>query len=655
MAKAARPASTPLPQEGAWFLLATATLGLLPFLSYLPVAASTLAVLLLVWRGWLTWRGAPAPTRPTLLLVMLLSVVLVMKSHHALLGKEAGLTLLALLLPLKLIESRTLRDARAALMLCCFMLTGQFLTAQSMLVALCVALCASAVIASSAKLEQPALRARAALHIALRMAGGAIPLTLLLFVLFPRIDGPLWGMPQDAYSGTTGLSDRMQPGSISELIVSGDIAFRAEFRGPLPPRSQLYWRGPVLTYFDGREWSARPARLRATLPYTPQGTAYPYTMTLEPHNRGWLLALDYPDAPDDPAIAGRVTEDFVAIARRPVRTRIRYALTSYPATPVGAQEQHDILIDAQALPRDSNPRTRLLGMRIKAEHTDPAERVRAAIDYLREAHLTYTLNPPVAGRHAADEFLFDSRQGFCEHFASSFTILMRAAGVPARVVTGYQGGDYNPLDGTLVVRQSDAHAWVEVWLEGRGWIRVDPTAAAVPQRIEQGITGALDGGELPMLLRDSDFLRTLRHRWEAISNGWNQWVLGYNARRQIEFMQTLGMRDADWHDMALILGSGMLAWILWLGWRLWPRRAHADALDVCWQRFCGRLAHHGLPRHAWEAPADFAQRAARRFPQHAEDIRQIAEEYAALRYGLPDTAWKTRVATLRRAVQQFRT
>ncbi|MBS1210041.1 MAG: hypothetical protein H6R19_2439 [Proteobacteria bacterium] len=644
--------SPPLPRAAGYFLLVTAALGLAPFLPYLPTGMSILAALLLLWHGWLVHQEAASPSRITLLLIAALGVVLTLNEYHMLFGKQAGLSLLAMLLPLKLLETRRRRDARAALLLCCFLLSGQFLNAQSMAVAVCVLLCATAIIATSAKLEQPGLTLRSALDTALRLLGGAVPLMLVLFILFPRIDGPLWGMPLDAYAGT-GLSDAMQPGSISNLIPSGEIAFRAEFEGTLPPPAQRYWRGPVLTEFDGRTWKIREGGRRRQPDYLPQGPAYHYTLTLEAHNRNWLLAMDYPgaDAPD--ALYG---DDLVLFARRPVRSRIRTTLSAYPATAVGMQERASTLRAALRLPPASNPRSVALGAALQARHADPAARVAAAIDFMRNAHLAYTLYPPLLGQDSADEFLFDSKRGFCEHFASSFAILMRAAGVPARVVTGYQGGELNPLDGTLVIRQSDAHAWTEVWLAGRGWMRVDPTAASAPRRIDDGLASALPSNEqLPLMLRqDVEWLRNLRFRWEALNNGWNQWVIGYNARRQLELMRSLGLPDADWHQLAGLLAACAGAWLAWLAIRLWPRRARLDALDRCWQRACRKLARRGLRRQTWETPKDFAERAACALPQHADAITAIAEAYTTLRYGPTAQDHARKLAALEAAVQQFR-
>lgn len=641
--------ATPLSPQAARDLFATALLSLLPFLGELPLSMALLMVMLLLIQGWLVLRERPQPSRALLVPLALAAGALCLHEFHTVFGREPGIALLTLCLPLKLLESRERRDARAALLLCCFMMTGQFLNAQSPAVAATVMLCALAIIATSARLERPEQSRRDALRGAARLLAGALPLTIVLFLLFPRIDGPLWRMPGDAAGATTGLGDTMEPGSISSLVLSGAIAFRAEFDGAQPPPRERYWRGPVLVDFDGRVWRERRTRIADQPAYVPTGPAYRYALTLEAHNAHWMLALDFPAGGLSDA---RYSSDFSLLSIEPVRSRRRIELQSYPATRVGTEEPPERLRAALALPARSNPRTVAAGRQILNAHAEPASRLEAAISFLRDARLSYTLSPPLLGEHQADEFLFDTRQGFCEHFASAFVILARAAGLPARIVTGYQGGEFNPLDGTLVVRQSDAHAWTEVWLEGRGWVRVDPTATSMPARIDGGIGSALQAGEpLPLMLRDSPWIRGLRYRWEAISNGWNQWVLGYNANRQAQLLRSLGLPDADWRSLTLALGASASLWIGWLVFRLWPRRRQ-DALDRVWTRFCRKLARRGLVAAPWEPAGDFAHRAADALPDAAEQIRAVAESWSNLRFGRQAPS-HDEIRWLRRTVRHF--
>jgi transglutaminase-like putative cysteine protease len=357
---------------------------------------------------------------------------------------------------------------------------------------------------------------------------------------------------------------------------------------------------------------------------------YAYRLTLEPHNKPWLFALELPDAAPR---EGFLTGDWQLHARRPVRERIRYDLRSHPQVEV-FEENPRTLAATRQLPPGLNPRTVALGAGWRSEPSD-AVRLRRAIDFMRDQRLIYTLQPPLTGDHVADDFLFATKRGFCEHFAAAFVVLLRAADVPARVVTGYQGGERNPVDDTWVIRQSDAHAWAEVWLDGRGWVRVDPTATSAPARIEENLAAAVPAGDpLPFLAgRGFDLLRELRYRWWALNDGWNQWVLGYNPERQREFLTRLGMRAPDWRMMTAVLAVLCGALLLALtGWMLW-RRPRLDPAQRQWQRLTRRLARRGLPRRDWEGPRDYAERIAAEKPVLADDVRAIARLYAGLRYG----------------------
>jgi protein-glutamine gamma-glutamyltransferase len=607
-------------------LSAVALLVLLPFVVFQPWTISALSAFLIGWRGYSAWRDQSSPPKWLLLPMALAGLGLIYLAYGQIIGKLPGLAMLSMLLPLKLLESRDVRDARAALLLACFLMIGLFLHAQSMWIAAVVGVAALGVVAALARLQDEAISLKRSLRISLTLCGQGVPLMVVLFLLFPRASGPLWGLPLDAYSGMTGLSDRMAPGSISTLIESADIAFRVEFQGPPPPPAQRYWRGPVLTQFDGREWSPTWSGTHISAPYDVTGTAYRYAITIEPNNERWLMAMDYPASTE----AGRIGDDFTLLARAPVRSRQRYELTSYPDSRVGLDENADLLRRALSLPADSNPRT--VAMASAWRNEQPAMRIERILGFMRRQGLQYTLYPPSLGEHTADEFLFDTRRGFCEHFASAFAVMARAAGVPARVVTGYQGGEFNPVDGTLVVRQSDAHAWTEVWLPQRGWVRIDPTAASFPQRIDGGVSMALPRNEpLPFAVRDDlPWLRGLRHQWEALNNRWNQWVLGYNASRQSGLFNAIGMPKVSWRDLVGLMALTIVAWLAWLAWHTWPAQARRDALDRAWHRLARRVRLNPKP---WEPAGAFAQRVAHEHPHIAREVSQIAERYATLRYG----------------------
>ncbi|QID18103.1 DUF3488 domain-containing transglutaminase family protein [Nitrogeniibacter mangrovi] len=642
-------AITPIPCATQHWMLASAAITIAPHLFHVPPWLGALAAMLLLWHAVRLHRRLTPPGRPILIVLTMLAVAAILVHFGTLLGKGPGVALLIVLLNLKLLESREPRDVHVFVLLSFFLQLSLFLDTESALTALGAlagALCATATLAS----RQRAGSARAQLRLAALLLLQAIPFMVVFFVLFPRIPGPLWGLPKDAYSGLTGLSDSMAPGSISQLSQSAEIAFRAAFDGAPPPPAQRYWRGPVLSDFDGRRWTdSRPAT-QATPDYRITGPVFHYTMTLEPHNRPWLLTMDFagPGIPN-----ARYTRDNQVVRRDPVNHRLRFDATAYPEAITGLDASEHRLARALRLPPGSNPRTVALGQALARQARTPAAIVAAAIDWMRQDRLAYTLQPPPLGVHTADEFLFETRRGFCEHFAGSFAILMRAAGVPTRVVTGYQGGELNPYDGTLVVRQSDAHAWTEVWLPGRGWVRVDPTAASAPTRIDGGLAAALPDGEpVPFMVgTDLDWLRNLRDRWEFLNNAWNQWVLGYDQARQRDLLSRLGLRRNDWTELATAL-FGITAMLF--GALLWWSHRQArtnDPLLRQWQRLEARLARAGLARLPSEGPADYAMRVARAAPEHGPEIRDIARLYAELRYGR--TPRRGRLQTLTEKINRF--
>ncbi|WP_374484151.1 DUF3488 and DUF4129 domain-containing transglutaminase family protein [Zoogloea sp.] len=638
------------PDQAGW-LIACSAISLTPHGQHLPPAITAVCILLLLWRTAISLGKGHLPHR--LLLVGLSATVvgLVLLEYHQFFGKDPGIAVLAGLLSLKLLETDSRRDGRAVLLLCLFMQTGQFLYQQSMQIAALALLGATVAIGSLLALQGQPAALKARLTSAARLVLQGVPLMLVLFVLFPRVQGPLWGLPADAYNRVSGLSDSMTPGDMARLSESSEIAFRAAFSGELPPPAERYWRGPVLSRFDGRSWRAARSSTAPRPAYAPQGVAYPYTLTLEPHNQRWLLALDFPA--EAPGL--RYGSDFQLMSSDPVRSRLRLSLRSYPHTPVGVDASPLELREALALPSGSNPRTQALGARIQQEARDADDALQRVIADFRRRGLSYTLDPQPLGREDADSFLFDTKQGFCEHFSSAFVIAMRAAGVPARVVTGYQGGEFNPVDGTLVIRQSDAHAWAEVWLAGRGWKRVDPTAASAPRRIDGGLAAALpDSDRLPLLSRSSlAWLRELRNQLDALDNRWNQWVLGYNPARQKALLADFGVKDADWQTITALMGgactlvmAALTAWVL-------RRRLSADALDRSWSLFCRRLASAGLPRAAWEGPQDYAERVASQRPDLADTVKHIATDYARLRYGRAGIE-RAALQSLKHSIKNFR-
>ena len=633
-----RKTSPALSHISAAWLLATATVTVLPHgfnTLTMPLWVIGIAAVLLGWALVRSLRRVATPPHRLLIAGAGLAACGAVFAHFGyFFGKDPGVALLAVLLCLKMLESRTARDARAALLLAFFLQLGLFFEDQTLPIAVLAALGATLATTTLISLHDrhapPAQQFRSASTLVLQ----AVPLLLIFFIAFPRVPGPLWGAPISSNAGRTGLSDTMEPGSISQLAESSEIALRARFEGAIPPPIERYWRGPVLSHFNGRRWEPSFSPPADTPTYTPTGPAYRYEMTLEAHNRNWLLALDYPAAGVGNA---RYTGDFQLLSWRMVRNRQRIDITSYPHTRVGLEESPHAIRAALRLPENRHPRTTELTQTLIADIAQPEERLRRLIDYFRTQDFIYTLNPPLLTGDAIDGFLFETQQGFCEHFSAAFVVMARVAGLPARVVTGYQGGEINPVDGVMIVRQSDAHAWAEVWLEGQGWQRVDPTYIANPLRIDGGLNAVLaESGMESLLMRPSmRWLRNLRNHWEAINNEWNQFILGYDADRQRDLFERLGFRMPDWRTYIGLLSASVTGLLLLLfAWALHRART-TDPVLRAGQALERRLARIGLARKEWEGPLDYARRAASARPAHATPLAEVCTEYARLRYAAP--------------------
>ena len=636
-------------RELAW-LVGSLILVIAPHATRAPWWLTLLTLCLYGWRIYFAVNRAPLPSRWLVLGVAAVAMLGVWIEHRTLFGRQSGILLLMVFSGLKLLETRTHRDAAVCAFLGYFLVVTNFLYTQAIPTALVMALGVFLLTATLVGFSAPQRPMPANLRTSALLLAHAAPAALALFVLFPRVPGPLWGLPQDAYSGMTGLSETMSPGMLSSLALSDSIAFRAEFQTPPPPQAVRYWRGPVLWDFDGRTWSAGSSIFTQFVPPERGRATYRYEIVLEPHNRYWLFALETAASLPERA---RMSYDGQILANAPVRTRMRYDVTSVVSPEPQPTETPAALRRALRLPANFNPRATALAREWRAGSADEGDIVTRAIAFLRQGGYTYTLEPPLLGEDSVDEFLFATKAGFCEHFSSAFVFLMRAADVPARVVTGYQGGELNSVDSIVSVRQADAHAWAEVFLPERGWVRIDPTAVAVPGRLDRSMAAAVpQASALPLLMRpELEWLRGVRDRWEATVHKWNVWVLGFNPERQRELMASVGVRDADWRALtaALFAFLGALTLVL-LAWSL-RRFARPDPVQRAWRAFCRKLAARGVERAPSEGPRDFSARAARALPAARHAILRIGSLYIALRYGAGASA--DAVARLRKMVRQL--
>jgi len=639
-------ASLPRDARDTLFLLGVIALIVLPQAGNLPWWCLLLSGGVLVWRGVLALQSRPLPGKWWRIALLAIAIGATLASHRTLLGRDAGVTMVVVLLALKTLELRARRDAMVIFFLGFFAMLTNFFYSQSLLTALAMLAALLGLLTALVNAHMPV--GRPPLMQAAKLAGlmallGA-PIMLALFLLFPRL-APLWGTPNDAMTGRSGLSDRMRVGTIAQLALDDSIAARVKFDdGAVPERSALYFRGPVMGRFDGREWrELNPfARAPALSELQVRGQPVRYQVTLEASQRPWLVTLDAtPRAPDAPGIDVRQTAELQWISTQPVRDLLRYRAESYLQYRSGPTERVPALRTYLALPPGSNPRTVAWAEQLRA---DPAVAaggtralVQAALQRLRTGGYEYTLEPGVYGENTADEFWFDRKSGFCEHIASAFAVLMRAAGVPARIVTGYQGGELNAVDNYWVIRQSDAHAWTEVWEEGRGWVRVDPTAAVSPGRIgafeRLAAAPGLFAGAIDAM--SPTLAQNLRAAWEAVNNGWNQWVLNYTQGRQLDLLKNLGFSAPSMQDLiTVLLGLVIAASVGGALWTLWERSQHDPWLRLL-AKARTRLREAGIETAESMPPRAMAALLAQRFgadapTQAARDwlLRMEMQRYA---------------------------
>lgn len=596
----------------------------------------TLSVLVLIaWRYLLAHYRRPLPRIYILMPLTIIAGIGIMLNYRGLFGRDASVELLALMLTLKLMEAKTRRDFLLLIFGGYFLTVTTFLFTQTMAYGAAMLLATFTLTATLVGVSHPNgnLHWRFQAKTAASLLAQGAPIMLALFLLFPRVPGPLWGIPQDANKGMSGLSDTMEPGEISELTLSGDIAFRVQFEGKPPPPNQLYWRGPVLWHYDGRSWTMANPKLQLPAESLQlRGNPTRYTITMEPSNRSSMLLLDMPGQLPDNSTA---SADLQVLAKSPIRQRIRYQASSHLDYTL-AHDAHPRALQLNLqIPDFDNPQSRVLAQSWVDAGKTPEAIVQTALDMFRDGEFYYTLRPPRLGRQPIDDFLFNTRRGFCEHYAGTFVYLMRAAGVPARVVTGYQGGELNPVGDYLIVRQSDAHAWAEVWLDGRGWVRVDPTGAVSPSRIEYGIETAIpDESPLPLLASNKfPLLKKMYLNLDAIDNAWNHWVLDYNQKRQMEFLSSLAGSKLSWQDLAIAMMVAVGAVVLLLSYfivRVHPARK--NELQRLYAVFLRKLQRRGVTHEPQEGPLDFAARAGRALPQQAGQIARITDLYTQMRY-----------------------
>ncbi|HKT71356.1 MAG TPA: DUF3488 and transglutaminase-like domain-containing protein [Steroidobacteraceae bacterium] len=643
--------------------------GLLLHLDRVAPWVSLVALACIAWRMTASMtRRAPLPGAVLRTLLALLLVAAVLARFQTLNGLTAGSALLILMGAVKLLETKTRRDEFVVVGTSLFLLLAACLDRQTMLRTplylahgwVCCSTLAMIAYASSSPAPGAAagpilFRGRDALSLAARSLLLAVPLAVVLFVFLPRMTGSLWALPRSE-EAVTGLGDTMSPGSITRLTSSYEVAFRAHFTTHPPAPQERYWRGPVLDDFDGFTWRHRANIFARRQPLLYLGPAYRYQIWLEPSSHRWWFALDTPvEAPE-----ARVffSAEYELQTAEPVDELTSYVAVSHTAT--RAAEPLPLLARRYdtALPSDRNTRSVELARSMRARVNTDREFVHSVLEMFRTGGFAYSVTPPGLGENSVDDFLFDTRVGFCGHYASAFVALMRAAAIPARVVTGYLGGEWNPIGGYFIVRQSDAHSWAEVWLEGSGWTRVDPTAVVEPERLRRGILDLLpDAGTAPTrLLHTTPWLAALWQRWDAANAWWNARIVRFNYESQLGILERFGFDSPGARELCTAFAAGLLAWLAWVALQLGrtPAGPRPDRLGRAYLRLCRKLARAGLPRLPHQGPLAYAQVVASGRPDLTDPIGGLLHRYANLRYGRDEPMAPLRIARFEREVARLR-
>jgi transglutaminase-like putative cysteine protease len=629
--------------------------GMLLHVDRVPLWVSAAAFVCVAWRLAGEIRALRLPGQFAKIGVALMLIAAVVLQFRTLNGLSAGTALLVIMGAIKLLETHSRRDRYVVIGTTVFLLLAACLDRQGLLRAplylLEAWLCCTALAVVAQ--EGGGLTNRAAALMAARSLTLATPLAVLMFLFFPRMVGAFWTLPQ-ADAAVTGLSDSMSPGAISSLSESDDPAFRVRFEGEPPPPAERYWRGPVLHEFDGYTWKRGTGIYRQPV-LTHEGKAYRYRVTMEPTSQRWWFALD--TVTEYPTRRAMLTFDYQLMANESITRPTQFEAMSYtqnstPGPPSTLARRYDT-----RLPPDRNRRSMQLAREMRAQVASDADFVRSVLTLFRRGGFEYTLTPPKLELDSVDDFLFNTRRGFCGHYASAFVTMMRAAGIPSRVVTGYQGGEWNPVREYFLVRQSDAHAWAEVWIDGRGWTRVDPTAVVAPERLQRGIYDVLQNqlSGTGRLMRDVPWLADARLRWDAVNDWWNERVVRFDFNAQVDLLKWLGVSEPDWRQLGWLFAAALTGWLAFVAWHVGRalRTTPMDRLARAYAKLCAKLAKAGTPREPHEGPLAYAEAVEARRPDIGAAVRTLLRRYADLRYGRGADSRLTDIVAFERAVARF--
>ncbi len=638
------------------FLLSSVALITLPHFWHIPLPIFGFFCVMLLWRFIAIWKIHWLPHQLILLLLIVGGIALLLSHFHSFLGRDAGTSLFVIALSLKLLEIKQDRDLYLISYLAFIIASSQFLFEQSILMAVYILFVCGALLTTLIIINTQQPKTRELIKKSAIIMAQALPMTLVLFFLFPRIQAPDWVFFNDPNAGAkTGLSNTLEPGSITNLALSAELAFRVKFENDdIPPPRQRYWRGPVYSYTDGKRWTESWQYAYASRMDTPKfsGKAYQYTLLLEPQNKNWVYALDMPAQFSSDIYKNQHHQ---LISKKHSTNRNEYKLVSYPNYNTGYLTKGEFLENTQ-LPAPPSEKLNTLVQQLKGFEGANETFINNLLHYFKTEDFYYTLSPPLMEKNPIETFLFETHRGFCSHYATSFVYLMRIAHIPARVIGGYQGGEFNRVGKFLEIRQADAHAWAEVWLENKGWVRVDPTAAVAPERVEQGVDIAkqLSQGAVNFISftnKNYGWLKKSRQLWLSLDYSWQRWVVQYNTGNQSRFLSSFGINNLKtmlhWMIGLIIFITSLLAVYLF---KNSPRST--DKAALYYLKFCRKLAKAGLPRQMNESANDFAIRVKHHFPEQQQHITKITRLYNQLRYGKSPS--KIKLKQLQQAVNQYK-
>ncbi len=617
------------------FLLVSVGLITLPHINHIPLSLFLFFSLLWGWRLLALSNPRLLPNQWITYLLMLIAVALLYIQHQGFMGRDAGTSLFVTALGLKLLEIKAPRDVYLIIFLSFIIAATQFLFEQSIIMAFYTLFVGIVLLSTLLLINSLTIPLTAAFKTAAIIILQALPIAVLIFILFPRMEPPAWLLFGEQNQGLTGLSDSMEPGSISQLGLSSELAFRVKFEGEVPPPNQRYWRGPVFSNTDGKRWTENSInslkRLTENIRFS--GQSYRYTLLMEPQNNRWVYALEMPAQFDDSLSQNGA---YQLISPKIPTQRAEYQVTSYKQYNTGALSDRERAVNIK-LPNPPSDRLLKLVNELKGFDGNQQQFIDNLLNYYQTRPFHYTLKPPLMGDKPIETFLLDERRGFCSHYASAFVYLMRIAGIPARVVAGYQGGLMNEIGGFLEVRQANAHAWSEVWLPGQGWKRIDPTAVIAPERVEQDVNIDLQIAEgivafSPMVSGNLSWLRQARSLWNSVDYNWQRWVINYDNLSQSDFLSRLGIKTIKDTFIGLIIGVGIISSLIALV-MLKSRHRRDDPIVKLFHRFIKKL--YPLKRHRGEGAETFSLRAQQQYPNAAKEIAAITRLYYRLRY-FPD-------------------